>query len=161
MFKNLFKKNKNKVFHAFVDGVSVDLSDVNDEVFSQKMMGEGIAIKPSDNKIYSPCDGTIAVVMKESKHAVAIRNEDGIELLIHVGIDTVNLNGEGFELHCEEGKKVKKGDLLLSFDREFIKEKGLDDITMLVITESNNHKLVSFNTGVELKAKEGILLEYN
>lgn len=159
MFKNLF--NKNKIFYAFIDGVSVDLSDVNDEVFSQKMMGEGIAIKPSDGKIYSPCDGTIAAVMKESKHAVGIRTKDGVEFLIHVGIDTVVLNGEGFELHCKEGKTVKKGDLLLSFDRKFIKEKGLDDITMLVISEPNNHKIVNFNTGMSMKAKESILLEYN
>lgn len=159
MFKNLF--NKNKIFYAFVDGVSVDLSDVNDEVFSQKMMGEGIAIKPSDGKIYSPCDGTIAAVMKESKHAVGIRTKDGVEFLIHVGIDTVALNGEGFELHCKEGKTVKKGDLLLSFDRKFIKEKGLDDITMLVISEPNNHKIVNFNTGMSMKAKESIILEYN
>ncbi|OPJ65610.1 PTS sugar transporter subunit IIA [Clostridium chromiireducens] len=161
MFKNLFNKNKNKVFYAFADGVSIDLSKVNDEMFSQKMMGEGIAIKPSEGKIYSPCDGTIAAVMKESKHAVGIRTKDGVEFLIHVGIDTVALNGEGFELHCEEGKAVKKGDLLLSFDRNFIKEKGLDDITMLVISEPNNHKIVSFRTGMSMNAKEEILLEYN
>lgn len=108
MFKNLFNKNKNKVFYAFANGVSVDLSEVNDEVFSQKMMGEGVAIKPSEGKIYSPCDGTIAAVMKESKHAVGIRTKDGVEFLIHVGIDTVALNGEGFELYCEEGNAVKK-----------------------------------------------------
>lgn len=158
MFKNLFRKNK--LLYAFVDGESVDISDVNDEVFSQKMMGEGIAIKPNDSKIYSPCDGTIIVVMKESKHAVGIRTEDGVELLIHVGIDTVTLNGEGFKLYCEEGKTVKKGDLLLRFDRELLKQKGLDEITMLVISEPNNHKIASFNTGVSMKAKEGILLEY-
>ncbi|EKQ53642.1 MULTISPECIES: PTS glucose transporter subunit IIA [unclassified Clostridium] len=161
MFKNLFDKNKNKVFYAFADGVSVDLSEVNDEVFSQKIMGEGIAIKPSEGKIYSPCDGSIAAVMKESGHAVGIRTKDGVGFLIHVGIDTVALNGEGFEVHCEEGKAVKKGDLLLSFDRNFIKEKGLDDITMLVISEPNNHKIVKFNTGMSVKAKEEILLEYN
>ncbi|MFW2489659.1 PTS sugar transporter subunit IIA [Clostridium chromiireducens] len=161
MFKNLFNKNKNKVFYAFADGVSIDLSEVNDEMFSQKMMGEGIAIKPSEGKIYSPCDGIIAAVMKESKHAVGIRTKDGVEFLIHVGIDTVALNGEGFELHCEEGKAVKKGDLLLSFDRNFIKEKGLDDITMLVISEPNNHKIVNFRTGMSMNAKEEILLEYN
>ncbi|WML36849.1 PTS glucose transporter subunit IIA [Clostridium sp. OS1-26] len=160
MFKNLFKKNKNKIFYAFSEGVSVDLGDVNDEVFSQKMMGEGIAIKPSDNKIYSPCDGTIVAVMKESKHAVGIRTEDGVEFLIHVGIDTVTLKGEGFELHCEEGKTVKKGDLLLTFDREFLKQKELDDTTMLVISEPNNHKIVSLHTKNSMKAKESILIEY-
>lgn len=161
MFKKLFNKNKNKVFYAFADGISIDLSEVKDEVFSQKIMGEGIAIKPSEGKIYSPCDGTIVAVMKESKHAVGIKTKDGVEFLIHVGIDTVTLNGEGFELHCEEGKAVKKGDLLISFDRKFIKEKSLDDITMLVISEPNNHKILTFNTGTSMKAKEGILLEYS
>ncbi|CUU51091.1 PTS sugar transporter subunit IIA [Clostridium beijerinckii] len=161
MFKNLFNKNKNKVFYAFANGVSVDLSEVNDEVFSQKMMGEGVAIKPSEGKIYSPCDGAIAAVMRESKHAVGIRTKEGVEFLIHVGIDTVALNGEGFKLHCEEGKTVKKGELLLSFDRNFIKEKGLDDITMLVISEPKNHKVVNIYTGLDMKANEMILLEYN
>lgn len=125
------------------------------------MMGEGVAIKPSEGKIYSPCDGTIAAVMKESKHAVGIRTKEGLEFLIHVGIDTVALNGEGFELHCEEGKTIKKGELLLSFDRNFIKEKGLDDITMMVISEPNNHKVVDIHTGLDMKANEMILLEYN
>lgn len=160
MFKNLFNKNKNKVFYAFADGVSVDLSDVNDEVFSQKMMGEGIAIKPSKGEIYSPCNGVIVTIMKESKHAIGIRTEDGMELLIHVGIDTVALNGEGFEVHCEEGKVIKKGDFLLSFDRNFIKEKGLDDITMLVISEPNNHEIINFHVGENMKAKESFLIEF-
>ncbi|WP_297421741.1 PTS glucose transporter subunit IIA [Clostridium sp.] len=88
--KNLFNKNKNKVFYAFADGVSVDLSEVNDEMFSQKMMGEGIAIKPSEGKIYSPCDGTIVAVMKESRHAVGIRTKDGVEFLIHVGMNIIS-----------------------------------------------------------------------
>ncbi|WP_423738402.1 PTS sugar transporter subunit IIA [Clostridium beijerinckii] len=100
-------------------------------------------------------------VMKESKHAVGIRTKDGVEFLIHVGIDTVALNGEGFELYCEEGKAVKKGDLLLSFDRKFIKENGLDDITMLVISELNNHKIVDIHIDLDMKANEIILLEYN
>lgn len=146
--------------YAFATGVSVDLKDVQDEVFSQKMMGEGIAIKPSEGKIYSPCDGTIVVVMKESKHAVGIKTKDGVESLIHVGIDTVTLNGEGFELHCEEGKAVKKGDLLISFDRNFIKEKGLDDITMLIISNANDNKITNFNVGKDMKAKESPLIEF-
>lgn len=161
MFKNLFKKNKNIMFYAFADGASIDLGEVNDEVFSKKMMGEGIAIKPSDNKVYAPCDGTIIVAMQESKHAVGIKTEEGIELLVHVGIDTVNLNGEGFELYCEEGKNVKKGDLLISFDKKFIHEKGLDDTIMLVISEPNNHKIIRINSGADIKAKEDVLLEYN
>lgn len=160
MFKNIFKKNKDKLLYAFTDGVSVDLSDVKDEVFSQKMMGEGIAIKPSINKIFSPCDGVIITIMKESKHAIGIRNDDGMEILIHVGLDTVNLKGDGFNLHCEEGERVKKGELLLDFDKELLKEKGLDDITMLIIADSNNHKILNLHIGEVIKAEEHILIQY-
>lgn len=160
MFKNLFNKNKNKVFYAFADGISVDLSDVNDEVFSQKMMGEGIAIKPSKGEIYAPCDGLIVAIMKESKHAIGIRTEDGIELLIHVGIDTVNLKGDGFNLYCEEEKQIKKGDLLLTFDRGFLKDQELDDITMLIISNPNNHEIIKSHIGESMKAKESPLIEF-
>ncbi|GFZ32306.1 PTS glucose transporter subunit IIABC [Clostridium zeae] len=159
MFKSLFKK-KTKILYAFADGISVDLIEVKDEVFSQKMMGEGIAIKPSDDKVFSPCDGTVVAVMKESKHAVGIKTSDGVEMLIHVGIDTVILNGEGFQLYCEEGKVVKKGDLLLSFNRELLKQRDLDDTIMLVVSELNSHKIASFNAGAIIKAREGILIEY-
>lgn len=158
MFKNIFKKTKENLLYAFVDGVSVDLSNVKDEVFSQKMMGEGIAIQPSDNKIFSPCDGVIIIIMKESKHAVGIRTDEGVELLIHVGIDTVNLKGEGFTLYCEEEKHIKKGDLLLTFNREFLKEKAIDDITMMVIVNSNNHEILNFHIKENMIAKESILL---
>lgn len=160
MFNSIFKKTKGKLLYAFADGVSVNLSDVKDEVFSQKMMGEGIAIQPSDNKIFSPCNGVVITVMKESKHAIGIRTEDGMELLIHVGIDTVNLKGEGFNLYCEEEKHVKKGDLLLTFNRELLKEKELDDITMLIIANSNNHEITNFHIGENVKAKESALIGF-
>lgn len=160
MFKNLFNKNKSNFLYAFTDGTSVDISEVNDEVFSQKMMGEGIAIKPSINKIFSPCDGVIVTIIKESKHAIGIRTEDGIEILIHVGLDTVNLKGEGFDLYCEEEQYVKKGELLLTFDRELLKEKEIDDITMLIISNLNNKEILNFHIEETMKAKENILIEY-
>ncbi len=160
MFKNILKRNKNKLLYAFTDGVSVDISEVKDEVFSQKMMGEGIAIKPSINKIFSPCDGTIVTIMKESKHAIGIRTEDGVEILIHVGLDTVNLKGEGFNLHCEEEKYVKKGELLLDFDKELLKEKGIEDITMLIIPNLNGHEILNFHIGEIMKVKESPIIEY-
>ncbi|MFT8313120.1 MAG: PTS glucose transporter subunit IIA [Clostridium sp.] len=162
MFRNLFKKNNKKEneLYAFTDGISVDLSDVKDDVFSQRMMGEGVAIKPSDNKIFAPCDGLIVTIMKESKHAIGLRTKEGIELLIHVGIDTVNLRGEGFTLHCEEGKYVKKGELLLTFNKEILEERGLDDITMMVITNLNNYEIQNLHIGENMQAKESILLEY-
>lgn len=160
MFKNILKRNKNKLLYAFTDGVSVDISEVKDEVFSQKMMGEGIAIKPSINKIFSPCDGTIVTIMKESKHAIGIRTEDGVEILIHVGLDTVNLKGEGFNLYCEEEKYVKKGELLLEFDKELLKEKGIEDITMLIIPNLNGHEILNFHLGEIMKVKESPIIEY-
>ncbi|ABR36911.1 PTS sugar transporter subunit IIA [Clostridium beijerinckii] len=160
MFKNILKRNKNKLLYAFTDGVSVDISEVKDEVFSQKMMGEGIAIKPSSNKIFSPCDGTIVTIMKESKHAIGIRTEDGVEILIHVGLDTVNLKGEGFNLYCEEEKYVKKGELLLEFDKELLKEKGIEDITMLIIPNLNGHEILNFHIGEIMKVKESPIIEY-
>lgn len=160
MFKNIFKKNRDKLLYAFADGVSVDLSEVKDEVFSQKMMGDGIAIQPSNNKIVSPCDGVIITIMKESKHAIGIRTNDGMEILIHVGLDTVNLKGEGFTLHCEEGEHVKKGDLLLDFDKELLKQKSIDDITMLIIPDSNNQEILNFHIGEVMKVEESILIEY-
>jgi PTS system glucose-specific IIA component len=160
MFKNIFNKKKDKFLYAFTDGISVDLKDVQDEVFSQKMMGEGIAIKPSNNKIFSPCDGIIVTIMKESKHAIGIRTYDGIEILIHVGLDTVNLKGEGFSLHCKEGKHIKKGDLLLAFDKEALKEKSIDDITMLIIANPNDHEILKFHIGEVMKVKESIIIEY-
>lgn len=160
MFKNIFSKKKDKLIYAFTDGISVDLKDVQDEVFSQKMMGEGIAIKPSNNKIFSPCDGVIVTIMKESKHAIGIKTHDGIEILIHVGLDTVHLKGEGFTLHCEEGKQIKKGDLLLEFDKKLLKEKSIDDITMLIIADSNDHQILNFHIGEVMKVKDSVLLEY-
>ena len=159
MFKNLFKKKNENVMYAFCDGISLDLSKVKDEVFSQKMMGDGIAIKPSDNKVYSPCNGEIVTIMMESKHAVGLRTKEGIELLIHVGIDTVNLKGEGFNVHCYEGAKVKKGDLLISFDKEVLKREDLDETIMLIVAEANGHEIVKYHAGETMKASESILLE--
>jgi PTS system glucose-specific IIA component len=162
MFKNIFKntdKNK-KVLYAFSNGTSIDLAEVKDEVFSEKMMGEGIAICPTDNKVYAPCDGKIVTVMQESKHAVAIETEDGMEILIHVGIDTVGLKGEGFNIHCKEGQKVKKGELLISFDKELLRDKELDDTIMLILANQNNHEILSFNIDEKMVAKNSILLEY-
>ena len=159
MFKNLFKKKNENLLYAFCHGESLDLGKVNDEVFSQKMMGDGIAIKPSDTKVYAPCDSEVVTIMMESKHAVGLRTKEGIELLIHVGIDTVNLKGEGFSIHCKEKQQVKKGDLLLSFDGEVLKREGLDDTIMLILAEPNGHEIKKYHVGETMKASESILLE--
>lgn len=129
-----------------IEGEIVDLSKVPDEVFSAKLLGDGFAIIPSDNKLYSPVTGEIKVLFP-TKHAVAIVTDNGLEVLVHVGIDTVNLNGEGFTTYVEQGNKVKKGDLLLSFDQKLIKEKAKSNITPVIFTNMDDIKGIKVEFG--------------
>ncbi|MEG0591976.1 MAG: PTS glucose transporter subunit IIA [Coprobacillus sp.] len=155
----LFSK-KTKAFYAMANGTSVAIEDVPDEVFSTKMMGEGIAIIPSDGKIHAPCAGKVTMLMDNTKHAVGIENEDGIEVLIHVGLDTVNLMGEGLQAHVEVGDELEVGDLLISYDKEKLTSEGINDITMLVVVSDNNHKMTKFNTNQQVSIKKSTLIEY-
>ncbi len=115
-----------------IKGEAVALCDVPDEAFSSGILGKGAAVKPYDGKVYSPCDGMIANVF-ETGHAVNIVSEDGYEILIHVGLDTVKLEGKYFRTHVENGDKVKKGDPLLSFDNVAIEKEGYDTVTPVVV----------------------------
>ncbi|SKA76614.1 PTS system, glucose-specific IIA component/PTS system, sucrose-specific IIC component [Clostridium sp. USBA 49] len=117
-----------------VDGKVMPLSEVNDYLFNKKIMGEGIAIYPEGNFIYSPADGEITLVY-EYKHAIAIKTKEGIQILIHVGIDSVKLEGRGFANYVKVGDKVKCGDKLMFFDKEFI-EMNVSPIIPIVITNS-------------------------
>ncbi|MEH7004477.1 beta-glucoside-specific PTS transporter subunit IIABC [Priestia megaterium] len=123
------------------NGKVIPLSSVPDEVFSSGAMGEGLAIDPSDNKLYAPFDGTV-VMVAPTKHAIGLRSEYGVELLVHIGLDTVTLDGKPFTLHVEDGVKFKKGDLLIEFDKEFIETQGLQTITPVIITNSNAYREV-------------------
>ena len=102
-------------------------------------MGNGIAIDPTDNKVYAPFDGTVEFIA-ETKHAIGLKSDDGIELLIHVGMDTVKMNGKGFDVKTKVNERVKEGDLLLEFDRNEIQKEGYSLITPVVITNSNNYE---------------------
>lgn len=155
-----FSKKKNKAIYAFANGKTVAIEDVPDEVFATKMMGDGIAIIPLCGKIYAPVSGTIKMVMETSKHAVGIVNEDGIELLIHVGLDTVNLEGQGFNTHVQVGDRVKPGDLLISYDKDYLNNKGINDITMLVLTDPKDYKYTEFHTNIDVKIVESPIIEY-
>lgn len=159
---NLFKKKKveNKVLSSMANGKSVAIEEVPDEVFSTKMMGEGIAVIPNEGKIYAPCDGKVSMVMDNTKHAVGIETKDGVEILIHVGLDTVNLMGEGFNVHVSTGDQVEVGELVISYDKEVLNAKGISDITMLVVVDAGEHELVKFNTGEEVSAGKSPLIEY-
>lgn len=125
-----------------VSGEAEDISKVNDEVFSQKMMGDGAAVIPSDGTIYAPVDGTITVAYA-TKHAYGLTSDDGAEVLIHVGLDTVNLKGQHFESFVEQGQKVKKGDKLGTIDLDAVKKAGYDTTVMIVVTNTTNYAQVN------------------
>ncbi|WP_423790406.1 PTS sugar transporter subunit IIA, partial [Ligilactobacillus agilis] len=119
-----------------------DLGDVNDQVFSTKLMGDGAAIVPSDGTVYSPVDGQVTVAY-ETKHAYGLKSKDGAEVLIHIGIDTVNLKGEGFESFVKQGQTVKAGDKLGTVDLAKVKAEGFDPTVMVVVTNTNNYASVN------------------
>lgn len=126
------KKNKNYKIHAVVDGNSINIEKVNDATFSQKLMGEGIAIIPNNDVVVAPCDGKITV-LHESKHAFGIVSDEGVEILVHIGIDTVNLKGEGFKNEVSVDSVVKQGDPIISFEREKLISQGIDCTTMIIV----------------------------
>ena len=122
-------------------GEVIALTDVPDEVFASGAMGSGVAVKPTDNKVYAPFDGVVTMVI-DSKHAIGLTSDTGIELLVHVGLDTVKLEGKPFKCHVIQGQSVKKGDLLLEFNAEEIEEAGYSLITPVIITNSFEFKSI-------------------
>jgi len=143
---NIFKSKKRELLSP-VKGEVIELDKVDDPVFSGKMMGEGFAVIPSDNKIVSPCNGTIVQVFK-TKHAIIIRDEFGLEIIIHVGLDTVKLKGEGFDVKVKDGQSVNKGDLLMTVDFKYLKEQGKPIVTPIVITNMSGVTIKNINTGL-------------
>lgn len=144
MFK-LFKGKKKELISP-AKGRIIPMDQVEDEVFAAKMMGDGFAVIPEDGRIISPCNGVIVNVFK-TKHAVIIRDEFGLELIVHVGLDTVQLKGEGFDVKVEEDQKVSKGDLLMNVDLDFLKAQGKPLVTPVVITNMNIIKSLQVNEG--------------
>lgn len=122
-----------------ISGKVIALEKVNDPVFSSGAMGKGIAIEPMDNKVYAPFNGTIEFIA-ETKHAIGLLSEDGVEVLIHVGMDTVKMQGRGFNVKTSVNSKVKAGDLLLEFDKNAIEKEGYSLITPVVITNADNYE---------------------
>ena len=133
MFHFLKGKNKENVLYAPCKGKVVPLSEVPDPTFSEKILGDGFAVIPSEGKIYAPISGQI-VQFHAGGHAFTIRNSTGLEVLVHVGIDTVRLEGKYFYPKVKEGAKVKKGDLLLEFDIKAIEKEGFSLATPVIIS---------------------------
>ena len=121
---------------APISGVLTNLENVNDQVFSSKMMGDGFAVKPNpgSNKVVAPVSGKI-VSLPSTKHAVGITMDNGIDVLVHVGIDTVELKGQGFKSFVKEGQMINRGDKMLSFDENFMEEQGVDMTVMTIFTD--------------------------
>lgn len=139
-----------------VSGNVVPMSEVNDPTFSQEILGKGVAVIPSEGRVVAPASGEV-LVMFETKHAVSIRTEEGAELIIHIGLDTVNLRGEHFTAHVAQGDHVKVGDLLVEFDMEAIKGAGYDVITPIVVCNTPKFPDMVCHTGMEVNALDPVI----
>ncbi|WP_125152070.1 PTS sugar transporter subunit IIA [Clostridium rectalis] len=145
MFK-FFKKNKVvKIKSPFI-GSCFKVEEIPDEVFASNMMGYGVGFSSKDGVLYSPVNGEIVQVFP-TKHAVIIRSEEGLEILLHIGIETVSMKGEGFETFVGAGDKVKVGDKLVSFNLDLINEKAKSDLSPMIITNKDIIEKVEFNYG--------------
>ena len=134
------------VIGAPVEGTVVALSEVSDPTFGEEILGKGIAIIPSVGRVVAPADGTVGIIF-ETKHAISILTDEGTELLIHIGLDTVALKGEHFKTHVKNNDKIKKGDLLIEFDIEQIKAAGYDVITPVIVCNTADYKNIETIVG--------------
>ena len=134
-----------------LSGEAVALSETGDPAFAAEALGKGIAVKPTEGKVFAPCDATVSAVMG---HAVGLECDNGMELLIHVGIDTVNLNGKHYTGHVQEGQHVKAGDLLLEFDKAAIEKEGYQTITPVIVTNSADFADVERHPGAVVAGKD-------
>lgn len=143
---------------AFVSGKVLDITEVPDQVFSQKVLGEGVAMEPTDSVLLAPADGKITVVNEGTYHACGILLDGGAEILLHIGLDTVDMKGDGFTAFVKEGQRVKRGDKLIAFDRAKIEAAGHPLTTMLVVTDDAGQAL-RFLPGQELQVGQGVIAE--
>ncbi|QUH20123.1 PTS sugar transporter subunit IIA [Alkaliphilus sp. B6464] len=153
----LFKNKKNVlVVGAPLTGRLINIEEVPDEVFAGKMVGDGMAIEPVEGKVVSPVDGEVIQVFP-TKHAIGIKSTNGVEILIHIGLETVSLDGKGFETHINVGDEVKKGQLILTFDLEYIKSNAKSTISPIVITNMDDlEKLEKMKLG-EVSQSDAIM----
>ena len=147
-FKKLFGKNTDNLY-APMAGKAVAIAEVPDPTFAEGMLGNGVAIIPTDGKVYAPCDATVET-MFSTGHAVSLSAANGAELLIHVGLETVGLNGAPFTVHVKDGDKVKKGQLMFEADLDAIKAAGLPIITPFLVCNSDDYTTFEVTTGKDV-----------
>ncbi len=156
MLKKLFGKKSGIELLAVCDGEVIELSQVSDPVFAEKMMGDGYAINPTKGQIVAPFDGEISLVI-DTKHAITVKSDDGLEVLIHVGIDTVKLNGKHFDVKVNTGDAVKKGDVLSTFDIEAIKAEGYPITTPVIVVNTDEYSSFEFANKGNISALQNVL----
>ena len=152
MFGSLFGKKKEKFASPFT-GVLCSITETPDEAFAEKMNGDGFMVKPADGDVFAPADSTVGFIF-ETKHALGLTAKDGTEYLLHIGIDTVNLKGNGFTVYVTEGQEVKKGDKLLAFDTDYVKANAPSDACLCVFTDLPEGKEVTLLKAGRVKALE-------
>ncbi|MGQ0285899.1 PTS glucose transporter subunit IIA [Pasteurellaceae bacterium 22721_9_1] len=159
-FDKLFGAKESKAvevkIYAPLSGEIVDIEDVPDVVFSEKIVGDGVAIRPNGNKIVAPIDGVIGKIF-ETNHAFSMESKEGVELFVHFGIDTVELKGEGFTRVAQEGQEVKCGDTVLEFDLSLLEQKAKSVLTPIVISNMDEISNITKHTG-EVVAGESVVL---
>ena len=153
IFGNIFNKDnenettsENNIILVPITGEVSDIKNCQDPVFAGEMVGKGSLVIPSEGKVYSPVDGEVSMVA-DSKHAIGITSNSGLEILIHIGLDTVELNGEPYAAHVSQGQKVKSGDLLMDFDIEKIEAAGKSIQTPVIITNADEKEIKSLING--------------
>jgi PTS system glucose-specific IIA component len=148
---NIFKKKKYVDIYSPINGILLKIEDVPDPVFSRKMVGDGVALEPTEGIVYSPVNGTL-IQLFPTKHALGIKTEEGLEVLIHIGMDTVEMKGNGFESFVSEGEKVKIGNKLLKFDMELVKKEHPLTSPIIITNMDIVDKIVKESYGEEVKA---------
>ncbi len=148
LFSRSGRKNKGKETEigSPASGEIIDITKVSDQTFAEKILGDGAAVQPSDGRFYAPCDGTLESFYPTG-HAYSIEAEDGAQILVHIGIDTVKLKGKYYTVHAEQGQKVKKGDLLVEVDLDGVKSEGYDVVTPVVVMNSEDYTEIRKSSG--------------
>ncbi|MBQ8296285.1 MAG: PTS transporter subunit EIIC [Ruminococcus sp.] len=134
-------ESKKIELYSHLSGTAVPLENVEDEAFSSKVLGDGIAVEPTEGKLFAPCDGKVDMVF-DTKHAINLVSKDGCEILLHIGIDTVKLGGKFFEAHVSDGQEIRRGDLLISFDIEGIRNAGYKTTTPMIICNTDDYNSI-------------------
>lgn len=154
--KEMFGQSNEIVIQSPIRGEVYEITEVKDPTFGDKLLGDGVAIRPETGRVVAPVDGTVATIF-ETKHAFTIVSDQGAEILIHIGLDTVNLKGEFYNAYVKDGDKVKTGDLILEFDMAKIREAGYDLITPVVICNTANFSKIDTMIGKKVEELDTIM----